>query len=225
MKWRKSQELIRRQLRESYDRQGVERYESWIAQIGQEDDEACVADLRPEFEFESGSNVLDAGAGTGAMSRVVLSAAEVQLTALEPCRAMVDVFRTKPELASVEIVEGFCDSFEDRDHFAEASFDVIVSRQLCNGMYDPIAAFENWRYWLRPGGTVVIVDGIYDRDAWGEETDVDALPLAACRTIATIPCILEATGFNIIAARWMTATNKLPSTRTPRYAVIAQKRC
>ena len=104
-----------------------------------------------------------------------------------------------------------------------AAFDVIVSRQLCNGLYDPLTAFKNWLHWLTPGGTLLIIDGIYDRDAWDGEMKVDTLPLAACRTIATVPYLLDVSGFDVVTTKWMTKTNERPLARTPRYAVIAKK--
>ncbi|MEL6104946.1 MAG: class I SAM-dependent methyltransferase [Planctomycetota bacterium] len=223
MNWRESQVSFRRRLTECYDTAGVDRYESWIAKLDADDDRACLEDLRPEFQFVETMRVLDAGAGTGAMCRVILSAADVKLTALEPVPAMISRLRAKPELRGVRAVEGYCDAESDHRHFDAASFDVIVSRQLCNGLYDPLAAFRNWLSWLTPGGTLLAIDGIYDRDAWDGEMKVDTLPLSACRTMATVPYLLEIAGFELVAAKWMTKTNRRPLTRTPRYVVIARK--
>ncbi|MEO1528143.1 MAG: class I SAM-dependent methyltransferase [Planctomycetota bacterium] len=223
MNWRDSQESVRRRLNECYDKEGVQRYESWIAQLGDSDDQACLADLAPEFQFTSAMRVLDAGAGTGAMCRTILSAGVTELIALEPCASMIEVLRGKPELSSIVVEKGFCDSTADRGLFPQSRFDVIVSRQLVNGLYDPFAAFHNWSHWLRSEGYVVVIDGIYDRDAWRDVMDVDHLPLGACRTMATVPYLLEASGFDIVTVKWMAATNELPLTRTPRYVVIARK--
>ena len=223
MSWRESPESYRQRLLQTYDQAGVEQYESWTSQLSATDDQACLADLEPEFRFEDGMRVLDAGAGTGAMCRILLSAAELELTALEPCPAMIDVLGAKRELNGVRVVQGFCDAPSDRKHFAESSFDVVVSRQLGNGLYDPVAAFKNWLYWLRPGGTVLVIDGIYDRDAWSDTMDVDTLPLGACRTLATAPYLLHLAGFEVTTSRWMVAVNQLASTRTPRYIVIGTK--
>jgi hypothetical protein len=56
---------------------------------------------------------------------------------------------------------------------------------------------------------------------WEEEVDV--LPPAASHSIASTPYLLEACGFQIEAVERMTAVNALPTTRTPRYVVIARK--
>ncbi len=110
-------------------------------------------------------------------------------------------------------------------HFRPDSFDLIASRQLANCLFDPLAAFRNWIHWLRPGGTMVVMDGLFDRDAWSGTWDgmVDTLPLSACRTTATVPYLLEQVGFHVDYVGPMVHTNELLSTRTPRYIVAATK--
>jgi hypothetical protein len=98
-----------------------------------------------------------------------------------------------------------------------------VSRQLANGLYDPLAAFCNWRYWLKPGGSLAVIDGLYGRTAWTGrwEEEVDVLPLSACQTAATVPYLLEVAGFRVEGVQWMQAVNARPSTRATRYVVHA----
>jgi SAM-dependent methyltransferase len=138
---------------------------------------------------------------------------------------MLALLRTKPELGAVKCVQGFCDSLEDRDQFDEAQFNVIAARQLVNGLFDPLVAFENWFHWLIPGGAVIAIDGFYGRAAWLEmfEEEVDLLPLSACQSMATMPYLLEKVGFQIASVNLMTETNKMPATRTTRYVVVAKK--
>ncbi len=149
----------------------------------------------------------------------------LNITALEPCPAMSHLLAGKPELAGVTRVRGFCDQATDQSHFPTNTFDRIVSRQLANGLYDPITAFRNWYAWLKPGGMVVVMDGLYDRDAWSGcwPGVVDTLPLSACRTTATVPYLLEVAGFRIDSVGPMERTNALPTTRTQRYIVAATK--
>jgi len=110
-------------------------------------------------------------------------------------------------------------------HFSAEQFDVIISRQLVNGLFDPLTAFSNWLFWLKPGGTVIAIDGLYGRSAWtgNFEEEVDLLPLSACQSMATLPYLLEKTGFEIEAVNLTTATNTMPATRTMRYVVVARK--
>ncbi|HMO93844.1 MAG TPA: class I SAM-dependent methyltransferase [Pirellulaceae bacterium] len=190
-----------------------------------DDHDACVADLKRCVKFRADMSVLDAGSGTGALCLSLIRIPGLRITALEPCQAMSDLLKMKPGLGQITTVCGFCDHAEDRKHFDANSFDVIASRQLANCLFDPLAAFRNWHYWLRPGGVVVVMDGLFDRDAWSGvwEGTVDTLPLSACRTTATVPYLLEQVGFHIDSVGPMTATNALPSTRTQRYIVAATK--
>ncbi len=96
---------------------------------------------------------------------------------------------------------------------------------MANGLFDPLCAFRHWQTWLRPGGTTVVIDGLYGRDGWTGrwEEEVDVLPLAATQSTATIPYLLEAAGFEIAAVERMAAVSALPTTRTPRYVVVARK--
>jgi len=208
-----------------FDEAEVERYHALTGSLAPEDEAALRADLAGVFEFRAGMDVLDAGAGTGTMCRVLAAIPGLSLTALEPAPAMLARLVADPALRDVVVVEGFCDGPEDRGRFPEGRFDVVVSRQLANGLYDPLEAFSNWRHWLRPGGAVVLIDGVYDRPdspgPWADEVDV--LPMSACRTIALAPYLLERAGLRVSAVAWMEATNARPVTRTPRYVAVAHR--
>jgi SAM-dependent methyltransferase len=172
-----------------------------------------------------GASVLDVGAGTGVMCSMLRRLPGIELTALEPSAAMLAVLQAKSELANVRAINGFCDEPQDRDRFQAAQFDLIVSRQVVNGLFDPLLAFRHWHHWLKPAGAVVVIDGLYGRDGWvGRwEEEVDALPLSASQSMASTPYLLEASGFHIETAERMATVNTLPTTRTPRYVVVARK--
>jgi SAM-dependent methyltransferase len=225
MKWRGTQSASRKRYIEKFDTEEVDRYESWILQLTREDDEAVLSDISRVFKFRGGMSVLDVGAGTGALCRILSQIPQLFITAMEPSPAMLEKLRTKPELKNVTVVEGFCDSHNDHEYFDDSTFDVIVSRQLVNGLFDPLTAFHNWHRWLKNDGSVIVIDGLYNRSAWTErwEEEIDVLPLSACQTISTIPYLLEATGFKINAVNYMKSTNLIPSTRTKRYIVVASK--
>jgi SAM-dependent methyltransferase len=225
MDWRGGQAASRNRYLAKYDAAEVDQYHSRVGNLTRDDQEAYLADLNRVFPFREGMTVLDAGAGTGALCRVLSRLAGLSITALEPAPAMLARLKSQAELRSVLAVEGFCDASGDRRHFRDAQFDVIVSRQLANGLFDPLTAFRNWHHWLSTGGAVVLIDGLYGRSAWtGKwEEEVDVLPLSACQTTALMPYLLEAAGFRVDAVERMTATNALVSTRTTRYVVVARK--
>lgn len=224
MNWRISQAESRSRYLSKYNSQEAALYDSWVRQISAEDNAAYLDDLRDHVTINPGMKVLDAGAGTGGMSVVLATVQGIHLTALEPCIPMLELLKQKPELHSAETVTGFSDSPQDQPLFQKATFDLIVSRQLVNGLYDPLTAFRNWHHWLKPTGTLIVTDGFYGRSSWtGQwEEEVDVLPISASQSLALIPYLLEQTGFRVQVVSEMTRTNLCPSIRTKRFLVIAQ---
>jgi SAM-dependent methyltransferase len=226
MDWRISQTESRNRYLAKFDEAEAASYDAVVGELTRQDQDAYLSDLAPIVQFREGMKILDAGAGTGTLCQILSRVPErLSITALEPVPAMLARLRNKPELDAVTTVEGFCDASSDRRHFQSGQFDVIISRQLVNGLFDPLAAFRNWHYWSAPLGKLVVIDGIYGRAAWTGvwEEEIDALPLSACQSTALVPYLLEIAGFRIDAVRWMEATNRQPSTRTKRYAVVATR--
>jgi len=223
--WRGTRDQARKRTLANFSPEAVQEYASLVGDLSARDRAAYLQDLRAHLSLTPGMRILDAGAGTGSMCAVLTAFSELAVTALEPAPAMVARLRSDSTLAAVDVALGFCDAPEDRSHFAASRFDAIVSRQVVNHLYDPLAAFANWHYWLKPGGVVAVIDGLYDRDAWtgSWEQEVDVLPASACRTLALIPYLLEQVGFEVRCAERMPTVNALPTTRTPRYLVVARR--
>ncbi len=225
MDWRVSQAHSRERYLAKFDVAEADRYDASVGLLSRDDEDAYLSDLSGVFRSREGASALDAGAGTGALVRVLSRVPGLTITAMEPVPSMLAKLRSKPELRGVATVQGFCDNVGDRHHFKGQQFDAIVSRQLVNGLFDPLTAFRNWHYWLSLDGAVVVIDGTYGRSSWTGiwEEEVDDLPLSACQSTAAVPYLLEIAGFRIEAVRWMERVNKLPSTRTKRYVVVARK--
>jgi SAM-dependent methyltransferase len=225
MDWHGSRALARRRHAARYDDVEACNYHAQpgLGRLTRDEEDAYLADIRRVWNLRPGTSVLDAGAGTGTLCRILSRQPGLTLTALEPSPAMLAVLRSQPELAQVTTVAGFCDGAEDGRQFAAGAFDVVASRQLVNGLFDPLTAFRHWQRWLKPGGAVVVIDGLYGRDGWrgAWEEEIDVLPLSACQTLATVPYLLESVGFRIAAVERMSAVNGLPGARTPRYIVVA----
>ncbi len=225
MSYRLEQYQSRHKLESIYDEIEVAKYDSWISELTDDDHDACLMDIAQHLDVTQYPRVLDAGAGTGAMCIALARVANLNVSALEPLATMITVLKKKPELSHVRIVQGFCDHPNDCSHFAAGEFDMIVAKQLVNGLYDPIAAFRNWHYWLKPDGVVIVLDGMFDRSSWsGNWSDwVDQLPVSCNRSLATIPYLLELAGFQVSYSGYAEHTNARPSTRTKRMMVIAQR--
>lgn len=227
MDWQESRALARRRHADRYDDVEARHYHAQhgLGALAPDEEEAYLADITRACDLQPGASVLDAGAGTGTLTRILARKPGLTLTALEPSPAMLAILRSQPELAHVNALAGFCDAPEDGAQFADGAFDVIASRQVVNGLFDPLTAFRHWWRWLRPGGAVVVIDGLYGRDAWpgSWEEELDVLPLSACQTLATVPYLLESVGFHIATVERMSAVNGLPITRTPRYIVVARR--
>jgi SAM-dependent methyltransferase len=166
MHWRVDQEVSRARCIAKQNMAEVDRYDSTIGKLDSQESEAYRSDLRDVVSFRDGMRVLDVGAGTGTLCSLLLGIADLAVTALDPVPTMLAKLMSKPHLKDVTAIQGHCDSPQDRVHFHEGQFNLIVSRQVANGLYDPLIAFSNWKYWLAPGGLVAIIDGLYERDAW-----------------------------------------------------------
>jgi SAM-dependent methyltransferase len=227
MNWHERRSAARRRAVGKYDTVEAAAYGQvqGLGWLTADEESAYLADLARVVRLEPAANILDVGAGTGVMCSMLRHIPGVELTALEPSAAMLALLQAKPGLANVRAINGFCDEPQDRDRFAAAQFDVIVSRQVVNGLFDPLLAFRHWQHWLKPAGVVVVIDGLYGRNGWvGHwEEEVDALPLSASQSMATTPYLLETCGFRIEAVERMATVNALPTTRTPRYVVVARK--
>ncbi len=208
-----------------YSPEEAAKYNAWVDGMSDADHDACVADLQGCVKFFESMTVLDAGSGTGALCLALVRVPGLDITALEPSQPMLDVLRARPELRDVKTIQGFCDHADDVSHFGAERFALITSRLLVNNLFDPLAAFRNWKHWLRPGGRVVVMDGLFDRCDWSGEWAgfVDELPLSACRTTATVPYLFEQIGLEVEHVGVMEHTNAMPSTRTQRYMVVARK--
>lgn len=225
MTWRISRAESRRRYLTKFDEAESLSYEALAGCISAEEAQAYLQDLQPVLADRKPAAVLDVGAGTGGICQILAGLPNLAITALEPSPAMLAVLQSKPELSAVRTVQGFCDSPDDLGLFVPEQFDLIISRQVINGLYDPLTAFKNWYQWLDAEGKVVVIDGLYGRAAWTGiwEEEVDVLPVSACQNTAMIPYLLELAGFEVRDVRMMERVNGHIRTKTRRFLTIAGK--
>ena len=102
------------------------------------------------------SDVLDLGCGTGSLS---LLAAEQghHVTGVDRSPAMVDLARAK--LAGRDAV--FLVGDATAPPVGEQRFDVVLVRHVLWALPDPGRALRHWRELVRPGGRLVLVEGVW----------------------------------------------------------------
>jgi SAM-dependent methyltransferase len=115
-------------------------------------DDALVEQIVSELR----GDVLDVGCGEGRYHDVIAPRARdgvVRWTGLEPDAARADAMRARSAWAEVRV--GEAESIED-----VARFDHIVVLRSWNHLRDPRRAVEAMVRALRPGGTLLVVDGV-----------------------------------------------------------------
>ncbi|HEX6131301.1 MAG TPA: class I SAM-dependent methyltransferase [Actinomycetota bacterium] len=113
------------------------------------------------------ARVLDAGAGTGAIS---LLAAELgyDVTALDVSEGMLGRAREKATASGLDLRFVVGSASEP----PEGPFDAVVERHVLWTLPDPSAALAAWRRVTVPGGRLVLFQAIWGReDAWSRLRD------------------------------------------------------
>jgi len=131
----------------------VDEYVAWRRLVAAILGDPGHADVRPR-------RILDVGTGTGALA---LIAAELghDVTGVDVSAAMLEVARRKAMNAGLEVDWRQADA--ETLAIGLHGFDVVMSRHLLWTLPHPDRAVRAWRDAARPGGLVVVVDGVYDR--------------------------------------------------------------
>lgn len=110
---------------------------------------------------EPGSKVLELASGTGEVTRVLL-ALGCSVDAIDLCEPMIARARAKHAGAPVRFHLGDAENTMMPDD----CYDAAVCRHLVWTLLDPQRAFADWLRVLKPGGTLVIVDGDWVNRSW-----------------------------------------------------------
>jgi SAM-dependent methyltransferase len=126
------------------------------------------------------ATVLDVGAGTGTMS---LLAAELghRVTALDLAPGMLDRAREKADARGLELsfVVGPAESPP------AGPFDAVMERHVLWTTGDPAAVLRAWREVTRPGGRLVLIEGVWGRTDLAQR--IRDAAAEALRTLYAIP--------------------------------------
>ncbi|MFO0694651.1 MAG: class I SAM-dependent methyltransferase [Polyangiales bacterium] len=152
--------------------------------------------LRPKTVAEARGRVLEIGLGTARNLPYMQGVTE--LVGLEPSPGMTDIAKARIRHAPfpVEVVHAGAESMP----FPDASFDTVLATFVFCTIPDPHAAAREVRRILRPGGKLVMLEHVRDRDPavarWQERiTPVWKVLACGCVLDRDTPAILEGEGF------------------------------
>jgi len=111
---------------------------------------------------ERASDVLALGCGTGSLS-LLASEQGHHVTGVDSSPAMVDLARAKLAGRDAAFLVGDAAA----PPVGEQRFDVVLVRHLLWALPDPGRVLRHWRELVRPGGRLVLVEGV-----WGTVTPV-----------------------------------------------------
>lgn len=137
------------------------------------------------------ARVLDFGAGTGTLV-AVLKHAGLSVLGLEPSEHMVgEGLRLHSGLRRDDFVVG---SGLEQEALGAAGFDLIVSRQVLCHLSEPDRVFARFYQWLRPGGSVLLVDGFWENVSSEQKQE---FPFFGIENPMTVASSLAQAGFKI----------------------------
>lgn len=102
--------------------------------------------------------ILDVGSGTGFLS-LLLAELGHSVTGIDLSEKMRDQADTKAKKAGLQV--SFMQGDAEQPPFSPQSFDAIISRHVVWTLPSPHEALANWHKLLKPGGKVLIIDGIW----------------------------------------------------------------
>jgi ubiquinone/menaquinone biosynthesis C-methylase UbiE len=126
---------------------------AWLALIGQH--------LGPGASRKA----LDLATGTGEIA-LLLHEAGFDVTGIDFAEPMLDRARSKALQRGASI--RFLMRDVDETHEPDASYDVLVTRNLVWTLVDPTATFAEWHRLLKPGGRLLIVDADHVSQNWAD---------------------------------------------------------
>ncbi|MEJ2641291.1 MAG: class I SAM-dependent methyltransferase [Desulfosarcinaceae bacterium] len=120
--------------------------------------ELWLALLRDHIPFVPGAAILDVGCGTGFLS-LLLAQLGYTVTGIDLSGSMrAEALRKAGEMGlAIDVAEGDAEAPD----FAPHTFDAVISRHLVWTLPYPAKALGAWRKLLKPGGRVVIIDGVW----------------------------------------------------------------
>lgn len=128
--------------------------------------------LAAAFEAEEAKDVVDLGTGTGACALIAASLGH-RVRACDGSAGMLAAARQAADAAGLDIA--FEEALIEEATFAASSADIVTLRNVLWTLPDPMAALRRARLLLRPGGLVLVSDGLWSVAAQYRSTYPEAL--------------------------------------------------
>ena len=125
---------------------------------------------------DPGASILDAGAGTGALS-VLATELGYHVTALDMSEGMLSKAREKARERKLDITFVVGQAVEP----PPGLFDAVMERHVVWTMPDPVAVLRAWRAVVIPGGKLVLFEGV-----WKPATPTDRMRVAAAEGLRKV---------------------------------------
>ena len=122
--------------------------------------ESIIKELIPDAP---GRRALDVGTGTGQLA-VYLARAGFGVTGIDLAENMISL--AAQYAADQKLFIDFKTGDAEALDFGHDSFDAIVSRNLLWTLPSPHKALREWRRVLKPGGTLIVSDGLWMNITW-----------------------------------------------------------
>jgi ubiquinone/menaquinone biosynthesis C-methylase UbiE len=110
-----------------------------------------------------GRRALDIGTGTGQFA-VYLARSGFAVTGIDLSENMISHARQNAITDKLDI--DFQTGDAEKLEFEDNTFDVVVSRNLLWTLPEPDIALKEWRRVMKPGGTLVVSDGLWMNYTW-----------------------------------------------------------
>jgi SAM-dependent methyltransferase len=174
------------------------------------------------------ADALDVGTGTGVIA-LLLAEMGYAVRGVDLSEGMLAHARRKARAAQLDARFEIADA-HDPPGDAE-SLDAVVNRHVLWTLMEPSRALANWRRLLRPGGRLVIIDGLWGSKADDRIDDIaPSLPLLAPSTsLDDVRALVEGADFIDVTVSDLAELDRLEqrisggANPQPHYVVAARK--